>query len=642
MKDFSEIEDKYLKKTFKDNDEINWNFIFRNYKFSEEQLREWENKISEKGWKVFAEKQQNISEEFISDNLQKLMKNKKYIDNNVLRNNQLSESFFIKNYNKLNEESWKIISKEQNLSLKFIADNKNYLDFNLLKKNPFYNNKYGGLNVRRSFNKKNINKFVDIINDKEIEESLKKEIENFKDNQEEDLTNVNDLKENKEVSIGVNNKPFLEKKELENKNLESINEFTNVVQKDMVGIYDEMVSMSKNKESKNLTKKDVSLHLNNSITSSNSLKEISNFADMCVEDYESMYNSMLKMQRGEKVDFEEITLNYKRGLKNIKTLAEMVKVLKQSNDELQKIVSDFEHFKKQEDENLINDLVEDLTDLNKEEMETDNSIKKQENDYNTINNTKVNLMSENNKLENEIQEIKDNKDSEELLFGEFLNENEKILKQENEKLRNMDSTFNKENKKFIYKEKSIYDNLSIKTNTKNNEGSKFELVETETDKNVENNKNNVVVYEDNEDSKFELVETEMVEEITIDSLKLNGQNKPLLKHSEINKNDMKLSVDDLKVIEYKNNEKSKFELVESNSESNEISFEKLDELNEKNKSLLKECTLTKEDLKLPNLNSKYKTVDTSKDNSDKKEVKPSNNNSNKKEVKSSTNKQKQK
>jgi hypothetical protein len=63
-----------------------------------------------------------------------------------------------------------------------------------------------------------------------------------------------------------------------------------------------------------------------------------------------------------------------------------------------------------------------------------------------------------------------------------------------------------------------------------------------------------------------------------------------------------------------------------NTDSNEISFEKLDELNEKNKSLLKECTLTKEDVTLPNLNSKYKTVDTSKDNdvNEKKEVKSSN------------------
>jgi hypothetical protein len=65
--------------------------------------------------------------------------------------------------------------------------------------------------------------------------------------------------------------------------------------------------------------------------------------------------------------------------------------------------------------------------------------------------------------------------------------------------------------------------------------------------------------------------------------------------------------------------------ISNQSESNEISFEKLDELNEKNKSLLKECNLTKEDVTLPNLNSKYKNFDTSKDNNvnEKKEVKTS-------------------
>jgi hypothetical protein len=64
----------------------------------------------------------------------------------------------------------------------------------------------------------------------------------------------------------------------------------------------------------------------------------------------------------------------------------------------------------------------------------------------------------------------------------------------------------------------------------------------------------------------------------------------------------------------------------NNTDSNEVSFEKLDKLNEKNKELLKECTLTKEDVSLPNINSKYKTVDTLKDNNvnEKKEVKTSN------------------
>jgi hypothetical protein len=56
--------------------------------------------------------------------------------------------------------------------------------------------------------------------------------------------------------------------------------------------------------------------------------------------------------------------------------------------------------------------------------------------------------------------------------------------------------------------------------------------------------------------------------------------------------------------------KEKFGIKEVNED--EISFEKLDKLNEKNKSLLKECNLTKEDVTLPNLNSKYKNIDTSK------------------------------
>jgi hypothetical protein len=76
--------------------------------------------------------------------------------------------------------------------------------------------------------------------------------------------------------------------------------------------------------------------------------------------------------------------------------------------------------------------------------------------------------------------------------------------------------------------------------------------------------------------------------------------------------------------EYSEELKSKFKNVEK-FKLDEISFERLDELSKRGKSLLKECNLTKEDVILPNLNSKYKTVDTSKDNNvnEKKEVKTS-------------------
>jgi hypothetical protein len=513
MKDFSEIEDKYLKKIYKSNNEINWNFIFKDYKFSVEQLREWENKISEKGWKILAEKQKNLNEEFISDNINKLMKNNKYIDNNILKNNQLSENFLIKHYKKFNEESWKVIAKNQNLSLKFIADNKNYLNFNLLKQNPFYNDTYGGLNVKRAFNKKNIDKFVVMMEERDFKESIEKEILNFNEENEEQLINNTNSNENDENIIIEDNKPFLKKKVLENKELETIEKFTNTVKNDMKNIYDEMTNNSTNKENNNLIKKDVSLQLDNGLNSK-SLKEISNFADMCVEDYESMYNSMLKMQRGEKVDFEEITSNYNRGLKNIKTLSEMVKVLKKSNEELQKISDDFHHFKKLEEDNQKKDLIENLTVVNNVNKEENGSVSEMQNEYENLLSVKEKMVENVAVLVDNGTEVKEVENSEELLFGKLLNEKENQLREENENLKNIDSSYNKEN--------SIYEDLYKDINIEE------KVVEEVIEKVVEK-------LEDNN------VESTIVEDESMNKLlELNNQNKELLEKSAISKEDAKL------------------------------------------------------------------------------------------------------
>jgi hypothetical protein len=153
--------------------------------------------------------------------------------------------------------------------------------------------------------------------------------------------------------------------------------------------------------------------------------------------------------------------------------------------------------------------------------------------------------------------------------------------------------------------------------------------------------------------KEELAKKIEKEKQEVEKLKLQIEEmKEFIKNNSINKNNIyQKEKSFINPTEDKNNdfkelkdteEKIKETNINSNQiESNEISFERLDELSKRGKSLLKECSLTKEDVMLPNLNSKYKTVDTSKDNENKFDNKSNSSNDNiKKEVKTSNHKQK--
>lgn len=363
------------------NGDVNWEFILEKYQLDIEQLKLYSNKISDEGWKTLVKYQKNLDEEFIRQNLNRFISERKYltkmlkhIDDEVLRNNQLSESFFINNYELLDKKSWKIISKEQDISLEFIVKNKDYIDFNSISKNSFLINDYGKENIKNHFTKDKIVEFYKlqiernnkkVQNNTYLDEELKNiNIQNVVENADVLNTNIdiespvnnNDYKNNINISSDNKAKPIYKPEINDKEDLDELEDFSHNALDGMNEMF-QIVKEAKEKSTNN----DNEL---SEYTTKTSLEEVSLFADSCLKDYQDMYDYMMKVQNGEKVNFEEVTQSYKRGIKNITKLTNMVKQLKKDNELLRERNEKFKHFKEQDTE--LNNLETQLENKEKE------------------------------------------------------------------------------------------------------------------------------------------------------------------------------------------------------------------------------------------------------------------------------------
>lgn len=609
MKVIGNIEDKHISKLLDENNEPNWVFLFKNYQFEQDQINKWKDKISDEGWKVLVENQKHLDEKFIRENLSRFLEDKKYltstkkiISEELLKNNQLSESFFINNYEFLDKKSWKLISKYQDISIEFIQRNKDYIDFDSLKTNKFLRDDYGMDNLRYKITKNKIDSFVEEQknrvkkrneNDTYIPEDLKENKVSNIQNVSEDTNVSNDTKKVEKVN---NTKPL--NKEANLNNSRDLNEVENFID-EATNSYQEMAEIISNKEKENYvdTEEDIQLSI---YTTEKSLDEISNFADSCVDEYKKMYEFMIKVQNGEEVNFEEVKQTYNKGLRNITELSKMVKTLKKDNMELQERINRFKHFKNQDpeliqlekkmeeetnkeqlDESDLINLVEVKDELEEVNSDLDNQIKAELEKAGLSDISEI----ENNNTERDVEEVNDllsnisisglninNGDYKpnfnqkiETSNGMYLNNNDEkidsnwfVSKNTNNKENNVVED-NKSLKEFLEVNRTFIDEneLKIQLDTKE-ESLKRELESLKqeevslnnVDKNIDtsNKINTPIVYENNE------VEIEMVEDEVVSSkMELPNKNEEIIDVEVFDKQTLSIS-DRLKGLENKHKE----------------------------------------------------------------------------------------